>query len=582
MRNLGRTLRQMWRLAYPYWAKAKDRWQAYLLLVASLALIALLVVVTVRFNSWYADWTNAYVGSNYALWKQQLILFFVIAALMVFGGTFNGYIQGWLMVKWRKWMTSEYLGNWMKNHSHYRMRLMGSPTDNPDQRIQEDISGFIGAAMMYTLTLIQNIAMLGTFFVILWNLSNTIPMLIGGVDLSFPGYFIVVALIWAVISTATVHNFGKQLVKLQYNQQMYEADFRFSMVRVREYSEQISLLKGEGVEHAGIMGRFNNVIGNTFRLMGRNVKLGMWNTGLSMFMGVIISCLLGPAYFAGQIPGGYGAIMQISMAFATVEGTFTFFQTSYAGLAGWKATSNRLTDFLENARKSEEIWAKSEISVKEHKKDDIEIKNLAVNLPNGKLQISAKDIVIKHGDKVLIKGKTGAGKTTLFRVLSTLWPFGKGSVLMPEGKSVMVLPQQPYFPFGTLAGAICYPDPLDKFSRSDIEKALRDVDLEKFISRLDDVGFWNQQLSGGEQQRVSLARAMLHAPDYLFFDEATGSVDEPSEEVLYRTLLNRMKDSTIISIGHRSSLEKFHKRKIVAEPQNGNFEFVEQKVADDH
>jgi putative ATP-binding cassette transporter len=475
-------------------------------------------------------------------------------------------------------MTSQYLGNWMKNHGHYRMRLIGNPTDNPDQRIQEDINGYIGSAMMYTLTLVQNIAMMSTFMVILWNLSNTIPMIIGGVDLSFPGYFIVVALIWAVISTATVHNFGRQLIPLNYNQQRYEADFRFSMVRVREYSEQISLLKGEEVEHTNVMGRFSNVIANTFRLLSRNLKLGMWNTGLSMFMGVIISLLLGPAYFSGQIPGGYGAIMQISMAFAIVEGTFTFFQTAYPGLAAWKATSDRLTDFLENARKGEETWEKSQISVKEHKKDDIEIKNLDVNLPTGKLQISAKDIVINHGDKVLIKGKTGAGKTTLFRVLSGLWPFGKGSVSIPEGKTVMVLPQQPYFPFGTLAGAIAYPDPTDKFSRADIEKALRDVGMEKFIPRLDDIGFWNQQLSGGEQQRVSLARAMLHAPDYLFFDEATSSVDEPSEEVLYKMLLDKMKGSTVISIGHRSSLEKFHERKIVAEQQNGNFEFVEQKV----
>jgi putative ATP-binding cassette transporter len=580
MKNLGRTIRQIWRLTIPYWIKSKDRWQAYLLLVASGALIALLVVTQVRYTTWYADWTNAFVGSNYALWKQQLILFFVIAMALTFGGTFNIYVQGWLMIKWRRWMTSQYLGNWMSNHSHYRMRLIGSPTDNPDQRIQEDINGFIGSAMMYTLTFIQNVAMLSTFWVILWHLSSTIPLMIGGKNLAFPGYFIVVSLVWAVITTATVHKFGKQLVKLNYNQQMFEADFRFSMARVREYSEQISLLKGEEVEHTNVMGRFSNVIANTFRLMSRNLKMGMWNTGLSMFMGVIISLLLGPAYFAGKIPGGYGAIMQISYAFALVTGTFTYFQTSYAGLAAWKATSNRLTDFLENARKSEEIWGKSEISIKEHKKDDIEVKNLDINLPTGKLQISAKDIVINHGDKVLVKGKTGAGKTTLFRVLSNLWPFGKGSVSMPEGKSVMVLPQQPYFPFGTLAGAICYPDPSDKFSRSDIEKALRDVGMEKFIPRLDDIGFWNQQLSGGEQQRVSLARALLHKPDYLFFDEATASVDEPSEEVLYNMLLDRMKDSTIVSIGHRSSLEKFHIRKIVAEQQNGNFEFVEQKVAD--
>jgi putative ATP-binding cassette transporter len=581
MRNLGRTLKQIWNLAYPYWTRSPDRWQAYLLLVASAGLIALLVVTQVRYNQWFADWTNAYVNVDYPLWQQQLILFFVIAALMTFGGTFNMYVQGWLMISWRRWMTSQYLGNWMENHGHYRMRLTGSPTDNPDQRIQEDINMFISSAMMYTLTFAQNLAMMSTFMVILWNLSNSIPCIIGGVDISFPGYFIVIALVWAVITTATVHNFGKQLVKIQYNQQRFEADFRFSMARVREYSEQISLLKGEEVEHTNVMGRFSNVIANTFRLLARNLKLGFWNMGLSMFMGVIISLLLGPAYFAGQVPGGYGAIMQISMAFATVTGTFTFFQTSYAGLAQWKATSNRLTDFLENARKSEQIWASSQISVKEHKEDDIEIKDLDVNLPSGKLQVSAKDIVIKHGDKVLIKGKTGAGKTTLFRVLSGLWPFGKGSISIPEGKSVLVLPQQPYFPFGTLAGAITYPDPSDKFSRSDIEKVLRDVELEKFIPRLDEVGFWNQQLSGGEQQRVGLSRALLHKPDYLFFDEATASVDEPSEEELYNMILDRMKDSTIISIGHRSSLEKFHDRKIVAEQQNGNFEFIEQKVADE-
>lgn len=580
MRNLGRTLRQLWRLGYPYWTKAPDRWQAYLLLVASLGLIALLVVTQVRYNQWFADWTNAYVGSNYGLWQQQLILFFIIAALLTFGSAFNFYIQGWLMVKWRRWMTSQYLDNWMEKHGHYRMRLIGNPTDNPDQRIQEDINGYISSAMLYTLTLLQNIAMMSTFMAILWNLSNTIPLIIGDVDLSFPGYFIVVALIYAVISTTVVHKVGKPLIPLNYNQQRFEADFRFSMVRVREYSEQISLLKGEKVEHTNIMGRFSNVIANTFRLLSRNLKLNPWNTGLQMFSGVIISLLLGQAFFAGQIPGGYGAIMQISMAFATVLGTFTFFQVSYAGLAAWKATSNRLTDFLENAQKSEEIWGKSEISVKEHKKDDIEVKDLDVNLPTGKLQISAKDIAIKHGDKVLIKGKTGAGKTTLFRVLSGLWPFGKGSISMPEGKSVMVLPQQPYFPYGTLAGAITYPDASDKFNRSDLEQALRDVGMERFISRLDDVGFWNQQLSGGEQQRISLARAMLHRPDYLFFDEATASVDEPSEEELYKMLLDKIKDSTIISIGHRSSLEKFHERKIVAEPKNGNYEFVEQKIAD--
>jgi len=475
-------------------------------------------------------------------------------------------------------MTSQYLDSWMEKHGHYKMRLIGSPTDNPDQRIQEDINSFISGAMTYSLTLLQNIAMMATFIVILWNLSNEIPLVIGGIDFSFPGYFIVVALLWAALATATVHNFGKQLVGLTYNQQMFEADFRFSMARVREYSEQIALLNGEPVEHSNIMGRFGNVINNTFRLLSRNLKLGFWNTGFSIFMGVIISLLLGPAYFAGQIPGGYGAIMQVSQAFATVVGTFAFFQTSYVGLATWKATANRLSDFLENAQKTDEVWGKSEINIEKSKEDDIKVKTLDVNLPSGQLQFSVKDMVIKPGDKVLIKGKTGAGKTTLFRVLSNLWPFGKGYVSMPENKKIMVLPQQPYFPFGTLANAITYPDPSNKYSRSEIEQALRDVDLEKLIPRLDDIGFWNQILSGGEQQRVNLVRAMLHKPDYMFFDEATASVDEPSEELLYTMLLGKMKDSTIVSIGHRSSLEKFHQRKIVAEKQDGHFEFIEQTV----
>lgn len=581
MKTIWRTLKQIWRLAIPYWTKSEERWQAYLLLVAALALIALLVVTNVRYNRWFADWTNAFVNVDYGLWKQQLILWFVIAVLLVLGGTFNTYVQAWLSVKWRRWMTSEYLANWMKNHSHYRMRLIGSPTDNPDQRIQEDVSGFISSTMLYTFGLLQNVAMLSTFLVILWNLSNTIPLMIGGVNLAFPGYFIVIALVYAIIATWVVHKFGKQLVPLNYNQQRFEADFRFSMVRVREYSEQISLLKGEDVEHNHVMRAFSNVIANTFRIMARNVKMGLWNSGLSMFNGVIISLLLGPSYFAGGVPGGYGAIMQISMAFMIVLSTFSFFQTSYAGLAAWKATTNRLTDFLENAQKAEETWATSAITIKTHDKDAIKVKDLAVNLPSGKLQIAAKDIVIKRGDKVLIKGRTGAGKTTFYRVLSTLWPYGKGTIYIPEGKTIMVLPQQPYFPFGTLADAICYPDPPSRFNRSDIERVLRDVGLEKFIPRLDHVGYWNHLLSGGEQQRVSLARAMLHAPDYLLFDEATASVDEPSEERLYNMLLDRMKDSTIVSIGHRSSLEKFHQRKIVAEERpEGYFELVEQKVAE--
>ncbi|NMA26047.1 MAG: ABC transporter ATP-binding protein/permease [Clostridiales bacterium] len=579
MKKIAKAFRQIWRLSYPYWFKSEDRVKAWLLIIADLALIVVIVMANVRYNKWFMDWTNAFMFNDFALWKQQLVLFLAIAAALTFTGAFKTYIEGWLTVSWRKWMTAQYLDNWMSNHNHYSLQVTGNATDNPDQRIQEDILQFIQGLITNTLTFLQNVIMFALFVMILWNLSNTIPLYIGGIDWSFPGYFIVVAFVWAFFTTFVVHKIGKKLIQLNYDQQRYEADFRFSLVRVRENSEQISLLRGEDVEHGHMLGIFGNVVDNTFRVVGRNMKTLLWNTGITMLNGLVISVMLGPSFFAGSIPGGYGAIMQISQAFQQVILCFAFFQTSYVSLATWKAVINRLWDFLENAKKCEEILSKSEISVTEHKEDKIKIEMLAVNLPDGRLQISAKNLTFNNGEKVLIKGKTGAGKTTLFRVISNIWPFGKGTIHIPEGKKIMILPQQPYLPIGTLLNAICYPQPSDIYSRDAVRQALYDVELESFIPMLDVVGHWNHLLSGGEQQRVAVARALLYQPDYLFFDEATSSMDEPSEERLYEKLLGRMKFSTIVSIGHRSSLEKFHERKIFAEQQpGGRFEFVDQKM----
>ncbi|SHH48529.1 putative ATP-binding cassette transporter [Sporobacter termitidis DSM 10068] len=580
MRNLIKTVKQIGRLSAPYWIRSEDRAKAWLLILADVALMVLVVMANVRYNKWFLDWTNAFMLSNYALWKQQLVLFLAIAAALTLSAGLKAYIEGWLTVSWRNWMTSRYLDDWMNNHNHYRLQITGNSTDNPDQRIQEDINLFITNFITYTLQLIQQIIMFAIFLMILWDLSSAIPLFLGGTDWSFPGYFIVIALVWAFLTTFIVHKVGRRLVKLNYNQQRYEADFRFSLVRVRENSEQISLLRGEDVEHESLMVRLGDVIANTFRVVSRMMKTLLWNTGLSMLNGLVISVLLGPSYFAGSIPGGYGAIMQISQAFQTVLTAFTFFQTSYVGLATWKAVINRLSDFLDSSRHSEEILANSEINITKHALDEIRVDRLDANLPTGQLQISAKDMVIKHGEKVLVKGKTGAGKTTLFRVIADIWPFGQGSLRMPEDKKIMVLPQQPYLPIGRLVDAICYPEPAEKYSRPAIEQALRDVDLEKFVPRLDEVAHWNHLLSGGEQQRVAVARALLYNPDYLFFDEATASMDEPSEEVLYTMLLDRMKDATIVSIGHRSSLQKFHDRTIVAEQQpGGTYRFVEEQAA---
>jgi putative ATP-binding cassette transporter len=517
------------------------------------------------------------------LWAQQLVLFLVIAAAMTLAAAGKTYIEGWLGVNWRRWMTSQYVNEWLDKNNHYRLQVTGNASDNPEQRIQENINLFIQNTIMYSLQLLQTLVTLGSYIVVLWNLSSQIPLIFGGKDFSFPGYFIVVAFLWAFLSTYLVHTFGKQLIRIQYNQQRYEADFRFALVRVRENSEQIALLKGEPVEHARLMGVFNGVVDNTFRLFGRQMKQLLWNTGLTMLDGLVISIMLGPSYFDHGLDeaGGYGAIMQISSAFQQVILAFKFFQTAYVGLATWKAVINRLVDFRASAKKAAEIQEKSEVVIKEQDADQINIKDMEVFLPTGKKQICAPEMVLKRGEKVLIKGRTGAGKTTLFRVVAGIWPFGKGVVTLPKNKKIILLPQQPYLPIGTLAEAVSYPAPVDTYKREDIQQVLRDVGLGKFVDRLDEVAHWNHLLSGGEQQRVGIARAMLYNPDYLFFDEATASMDEPSEEELYTMLLNRLKNTTIVSIGHRSSLQKFHDRLIVAEqPEpDGCYEFVEQKIS---
>jgi putative ATP-binding cassette transporter len=580
MKKIIRMFRYVWHLATPYFLKSEERGKAWALIFADLLAMFVSVAANLKFTNWYADWTNAYVNSDYPLWKQQLILFLVIAASMTIAAACKTYVEGWLKVSWRKWMTGQYLDNWMDNSSHYRMQLAGNVTDNPDQRIQEDINMFIEASITYSLQLLQTVVTLVSYIVVLWNLSAKIPLIFGDKDYSFPGYFIVVALLWAFITTFLVHRVGKHLIRLQYNQQRYEADFRFSLVRVRENSEQIALLKGEPVEHGRLMTIFDGVVNNTFRLIARNMKTLLWNTGLSMLDGLVISIMLGPSYFAGKLPGGYGAIMQIASAFQQVIMAFKFFQTAYVGIATWKAVINRLMDFQINAKKTADIQKNSEVVFKQQDADEIDVKNMDVYLPTGKKQIIANNLVLRRGDKILIKGRTGAGKTTLFRMIAGIWPFGKGTIVLPKNKKIILLPQQPYLPIGTLAEAVCYPQPVDAYKREDIQQALRDVGLGKFVDRLDENAHWNHLMSGGEQQRIGVARALLYDPDYLFFDEATASMDEPSEEELYTMLLQRMKNTTIVSIGHRSSLQKFHNRTIIAEAPNpeATYEFVEQKT----
>jgi putative ATP-binding cassette transporter len=462
------------------------------------------------------------------------------------------------------------------------MQLTGNETDNQDQRIAEDISQFIGSTWTFSFSFVQKIISLVTYVIMLYDLSLTIPLFLGGKDWSFPGYFVVISVIWAAVETVITHLIGKPLSRLNYDQQMYSANFRFALVRVRECSEQIALLRGEDVEHGRLMRSFGDIIVNQFRLMGRNLFYGIVQGFLGYVDAMMYTFLLGPSYFYYGAISGYGVFQQIATAFLNVVSGLKWFVSNYGMLAVYVAVIDRLYAFNNNYNLTMDVTQNSKIRIEEGDEDQIVIKHLDVDLPTGKRQISANDVVIRRGEKVLVKGRTGAGKTTVFRVISGIWPFGEGEIVLPKGKKVMILPQKPYFPIGTLADAITYPEPSGTYSREQMVRVLQLVGMPELAMRLDEYGHWNMMMSGGEQQRLGIARALLFNPEYLFFDEATASMDEPSELELYTMLSEEMKDSAIISIGHRSSLAQFHDRTLFAEKEaDGHYLFRENYHPDD-
>lgn len=575
-------LKRIWKIAMPYWAYSKERWGSLILLAVNIFVMVFQTRVGVRSTIWNRDWLNAFQTYDAQMWKQQIVVFLLIGAANTFTSQLNSYIQSWIQIRWRRWMTARYVNYWLEGSIHYRMQLTGNETDNPDQRIAEDIGQFISYTWLYSFSFVQNIINLVTYAMMLYDLSLTIPLMLGGKDWSFPGYFLVISVIWAAVETLITHLVGKPLARLQYDQQMYAANYRFALVRVRECSEQIALLRGEDVEHGRLMKIFGDVVVNQFRLMGRNLFYGAVQGIMGYVDAMGYTFLLGPSYFYYGAISGYGVFQQIATAFLNVVTCLKWFVTNYSTLAIFVAVIDRLYAFNNNYNRTIDIVENSKIKLEEGDEDQIVIKHLDVELPTGKLQISANDVTIKHGEKVLIKGRTGAGKTTVFRVLSGIWPFGDGEIVLPKGKKIIVLPQKPYFPIGTLADAITYPEPAGTYSREDMVKALQLVGMADYAARLDEEGHWNMMCSGGEQQRLAIARALLYKPDYMFFDEATASMDEPSEMELYTMLNEEMADATIISIGHRSSLAQFHNRTLFAEKEpDGHYLFRENYHPED-
>ncbi|MEA2966851.1 MAG: vitamin B12/bleomycin/antimicrobial peptide transport system ATP-binding/permease protein, partial [Alphaproteobacteria bacterium] len=517
MSRLLSTLALIWRLARPYFV-SEDRWAGRILLGAIIAIELSTVAINVMLNQWNNRFYNALQERNWDNFVWELLFFCALAAAFIVLAVYQLYLNQWLQIRWRRWLTAQYLDRWLANANHYRMQLLGDAADNPDQRISEDINLFIERTLTITVGLLSAIVTLFSFVVILWSLSAAAPLHLFGTSLAIPGYLVWAALLYAIVGTTLTHLVGWPLVRLNFRQQRFEADFRFNLVRVRENSEQIALLRGETDEREQLLDRFGRLVGNFMQIMLRTKQLTFLTASYTQVSTIFPFIVIGPAYFAGTIQ--LGGLMQTASAFSSVQTALSFFVNAYRQLAEWRAVIARLDGFniaVESAQAA--ATATPGIDVAPHAgKDAIRIEDLVVRLPQGGALVAADDIVISAGERVLVTGASGAGKSTLFRAIAGTWPFGAGTIHIPKGAKVMTVPQRPYFSIGTLAAAITYPAEPGTFSAEALAEVMTAVGLPALAGRLTEEAHWNRMLSLGEQQRLGIARALLQAPDYLFLD----------------------------------------------------------------
>jgi len=559
--NLRSTLATVWRIAAPYY-RSDDKWAGRGLLAAVIVIELASVFLTVLLNKWNNVFYNALQERNQAVFTYQLGYFCVLATFWVAFSVYKLYLNQWLQIRWRRWLTARYLGEWMHDANHYRMQLLGDAADNPDQRIAEDTQRFVELTLGLGVGLLSAVVTLASFVVILWGLSNDAPLHLFGRDIPIPGYLVWGALIYALLGTWLTHLVGKPLVALNFQQQRFEADFRFNLVRTRENAEQIALLRGEPAERTRLLSRFGFVVENWISIMQRTKKVTALTATYSQAAVIFPFVLIAPAYFAEKVQ--LGGMMQTASAFGSVQDALSFIITSYRTIAEWQSVVQRLAGFERSIENATALTVEQDvIHVKSADNAAIDLEKLVVSLPSGTPLVSTDGFSIKSHERTLVTGPSGAGKSTLFRAIGGVWPFGSGSIAIPAKATLMVLPQRPYFPIGSLKAAIVYPAEASAFTQDRVRDVLIAVGLPQLAPRLDEDAHWNRMLSMGEQQRLGLARALLHEPQCLFLDEATASLDEASEASLYRLLEEKMPATTIVSIGHRSTLEAFHQRNVV-------------------
>jgi vitamin B12/bleomycin/antimicrobial peptide transport system ATP-binding/permease protein len=557
-------LRQAWDLAWPYW-KSDERWSAIGLLVSVIALNLFAVWLNVRLNTWNNNFYNALQQYDWNEFWRQFGIFGIIAFALIVDAVYSLYLRQILHIRWRRWLTEHFLHRWLDDQQYYRMQLDQSVTDNPDQRISDDLDSFATMSLGLSLGLLSSFVTLVSFLSILWVLSGALIVPLGGARISIPGYMVFAALIYAVAGTFLTRWIGYPLVRLGFNQQRYEADFRFSLVRLRENAENVAFYGGEARELDTFQTRFGRIIENWWGIIRRRKKLTWLTTGYGQLAIVFPFIVAAPRYFNKVIQ--LGGLMQIASAFGQVQDSLSFIISSYTEIAQYQAVVQRLSGFGE---RMDQITAQRQavqpIAI-ERGGVGVEVEGLDLNLPDGSPLRHDLALAAGPGNALLITGPSGAGKSTLLRALAGLWPFGRGRVRVADGDALF-LPQRPYLPLGTLADALAYPRAAAGLARENLVEALRAVGLPQLAERLDDEGNWAQRLSIGEQQRLAFARVLLARPEIVFLDEATSALDEVAEMSLYRLLRDASWQPTIVSVGHHRTLRRFHDKIVELAPHS--------------
>lgn len=547
----------MWQLIRAYWL-SNNRIHAYLFFAVVMLMTVTLVGFDVVFSYWYNYFYDALQAYDKSGTIKLLFVFFIIAGIYIIIAVYRYYISQVFGLRWRRWLTDQFIGRWLQKRSYYLLENFDEKTDNPDQRIQEDIAALVSFTIDLSIGLVSAVTTFFAFIYILWSLSGVFTLSLGSLGTyKIPGYLVWVAVLYAIIGTMLTIKLGRPLIALNFEQQRREATFRYAAVDLRTHAENVALYRGENHQRTILRGLFDRVLDNWFMLIVRQ-KILLWFTAGYNQVSVVLPLLVAlPNYFDKVFL--LGGLIQSLKAFGSVQESLSFLVNSYTRIAEWQAVGQRLTTFLNHMSDVEEKAAlQDKLVIKKQDKDAIFSKEVTISTPRDELLLQNINEEFVHGSHYLIKGISGIGKSTFVRTIAGIWPYASGEVMLPKNKLVMYIPQRPYMPIGTLKEAIMFPDHVNPELEKNIVKTLKQCKLEHLIPRLAETAAWSEQLSPGEQQRIGFCRVLLHKPDWVFLDESTSSMDVNNEQYIYNLLKTELPDCSIVSVGHRPTLDMHH------------------------